>query len=65
MTMIDNLILNVNPGIYLILGGLISIILPAKISQKFNVAIPLLLVFYLWNTEPGHHFGILFLGYYL
>ena len=65
MTMIDNLILNVNPGIYLILGGLISIILPAKISQKFNVAIPLLLVFYLWNTEPGHHFGILFLGYNL
>ena len=65
MTMIDNLILNVNPGIYLILGGLISIILPAKISQKFNVAIPLLLVFYLWNTEPGHHFGILFLGHNL
>lgn len=65
MTMIDNLILNINPGIYLILGGLISIILPAKISQKFNVAIPLLLVFYLWNTEPGHHFGILFLGYNL
>jgi multicomponent Na+:H+ antiporter subunit D len=63
--MIDNLILNVNPGIYLILGGLISIILPAKISQKFNVAIPLLLVFYLWNTEPGHHFGILFLGHNL
>ena len=65
MTVIDNLILTVNPGIYLILGGLISIFLPSKIAQKFNIAIPLFLVFYLWNTEPGHHFGILFLGYNL
>jgi multicomponent Na+:H+ antiporter subunit D len=65
MTVIDDLILTVNPGIYLILGGLISIILPSKISQKFNIIIPSLLVFYLWNTEPGHHFGILFLGYNL
>lgn len=65
MTVIDDLILTVNPGIYLILGGLISIVLPSKISQTFNITIPSLLVFYLWNTEPGHYFGILFLGYNL
>ena len=65
MTMIDNLILILNPGIFLILGGLISAILPLKISQKFNIALPLLLLVNLWNTDQGNHFNALFLGYNL
>ena len=44
MTVIDNLILTINPGIFLILGGLISSILPLKIAQKFNILLPLLLL---------------------
>ena len=65
MTVIDNLILTINPGIFLILGGLISTILPSKIAQKFNIALPLLLLLGLWNTEQGNHFSVLFLGYNL
>ena len=65
MTVIDNLILSINPGIFLILGGLISTILPLKIAQKFNIALPLLLLLSLWNTEQGNHFSSLFLGYNL
>ena len=65
MTVIDNLILTLNPGIFLILGGLISAILPLKISQKFNIALPLLLLVNLWNTDQGNHFNALFLGYNL
>ena len=65
MTVIDNLILTINPGIFLILGGLISSILPLKIAQKFNIALPLLLLLGLWNTEQGNHFSVLFLGYNL
>ena len=61
MTVIDNLILTINPGIFLILGGLISSILPLKIAQKFNIALPLLLLLSLWNTEQGNHFSVLFL----
>ena len=65
MTVIDNLILSINPGIFLILGGLISTILPLKIAQKFNIALPLLLLLSLWNTEQGNHFSSLFLGFNL
>ena len=65
MTVIDNLILSINPGIFLILGGLISTILPLKIAQKFNIALPLLLLLSLCNTEQGNHFSSLFLGFNL
>ena len=65
MTMIDNLTLILNPGIFLILGGLLAAILPLKISQKFNIALPLLLLVNLWNTDQGNHFNALFLGYNL
>lgn len=65
MTVIDNLILSINPGIFLIIGGLISTILPLKIAQKFNIALPLLLLLSLCNTEQGNHFSSLFLGFNL
>ena len=65
MTVIDNLILTLNPGIFLILGGLISAILPLKISQKFNIALPLLLLVNLWNTDQGNHLNALFIYYNL
>ena len=65
MTAIADLLLPLNPGIILILGGAIAATLPAPVGRWFVVGLPIVLLSYLFGVELGNHGGVSFLDYQL
>ncbi|MBH67928.1 MAG: Na(+)/H(+) antiporter subunit D [Rhodospirillaceae bacterium] len=65
MTVITDIILYLNPGIWLILGGLLTTILPKVVSRSLSVALPIVLVGWLISLDLGQFGSISFLEYQL
>jgi len=65
MTAMAELFLPLNPGIVLILAGLVAAALPAKAGRWFVIAAPVVMLGYLFGVDFGHHAPIAFLDYQL
>ncbi|WP_420405096.1 Na(+)/H(+) antiporter subunit D [Nisaea sp.] len=65
MTAIADLLLPMNPGILLALGGLLVPFLGARLSRVYVIALPVVLLAYVFALPDGSHAAVDFLGYEL
>jgi multicomponent Na+:H+ antiporter subunit D len=65
MTAMAELFLPLNPGIVLILAGIVAAALPANAGRWFVIAAPLVMLGYLFGVDLGTHAPIAFLDYQL
>ncbi|WP_193180870.1 Na(+)/H(+) antiporter subunit D [Nisaea sediminum] len=65
MTAIADLLLPMSPGILLALGGLLVPFLSARISRIYVLALPAVLLAYIFALPDGSHAAVSFLGYEL
>ncbi|MBO6558891.1 MAG: Na(+)/H(+) antiporter subunit D [Nisaea sp.] len=65
MTAIAEFLLPMNPGILLALGGLLVPLLGARLSRIYVIALPTVLLAYIFALPDGSHAAVSFLGYEL
>jgi multicomponent Na+:H+ antiporter subunit D len=65
MTAMAEIFLPLNPGIVVILAGLVAAGLPNMIGRWFVVAVPVVMLGYLYSVDLGNHGPIAFLDYQL
>jgi multicomponent Na+:H+ antiporter subunit D len=65
MTAMADLFLPLNPGIVLILAGVIAAALPERTGRWFVIAMPVVMLGYLYGVDLGNHAPIAFLDYQL
>jgi multicomponent Na+:H+ antiporter subunit D len=65
MTAIAEFLLPMNPGILLALGGLLVPLLGARLSRIYVIALPIVLLAYIFALPDGSYAAVNFLGYEL
>jgi multicomponent Na+:H+ antiporter subunit D len=65
MTAIAEFMLPMNPGILLALGGLLVPLLGARLSRIYVIALPIVLLAYIFALPDGSYAAVNFLGYEL
>jgi len=65
MTAIADLLLPMSPGILLALGGLLVPFLGARLARIYVLALPAVLLLYIFALPDGSHAAVSFLGYEL
>ena len=65
MTAVAEILLPLNPGIWLIVGALIAVLLPQTLSRWFAVILPVFLIAFLFSLNLDNYGTISFLDYSL
>ncbi len=65
MTAVAEILLPLNPGIWLIVGALIAVLLPQTLSRWFAVILPVLLIAFLFSLNLDNYGTISFFDYSL
>ena len=65
MTAVAEILLPLNPGIWLIVGALIAVLLPQTLSRWFAVILPVFLIAFLFSLNLNNYGTISFLDYSL
>ena len=65
MTAVAEILLPLNPGIWLIVGALIAVLLPQTLSRWFAVILPVFLIAFLFSLNLDNYGTISFFDYSL